>query len=62
MLRLREPQVKIWDSILPPELTVLSGELTAVDRCLEDERFLRPFLERFNTKIDPRCRWRRTCG
>ena len=51
MLRLRDAQATIWEEILPPEVMALSDELSAVDRLLDDERFLRPFVERFSCPI-----------
>jgi len=47
MLRLRDGQQSVWEELLPPEALVLAPELAAVDRLLEDERFLQPFVERF---------------
>lgn len=51
MLRLRDQQTTLWDSVLPPGAKVLSEELLAVDALLDDDRFLAPFVERFNTRI-----------
>jgi hypothetical protein len=52
MLRLKsDPQLTLWDCVLPSELTVLSEELSKVDRLLDDEQLLMPFVERFNTRI-----------
>ena len=50
MLRLSKDQASLWESILPGELFQMSEELTKVDRLLDDERFLTPFRERFNTR------------
>jgi transposase, IS5 family len=51
MLRLRDGQATIWEEILPPEVMALSDEMAAVDRLLDDVRFLRPFVERFSCPI-----------
>lgn len=51
MLRLRDQQATLWDPVLPPGAKVLSEELAAIDRLLEDERFMAPFVVRFNTRI-----------
>jgi IS5 family transposase len=51
MLRLRDPQASLWDPVLPPGAKVLSNELAAVDALLDDDRFLAPFVERFNTRL-----------
>ncbi len=51
MLRLRDRQTTLWDPLLPPGAKVLSDELAAVDALLDDDRFLAPFVERFNTRI-----------
>lgn len=51
MLRLQNQQPSLWEAVLPPEVFCLSEELAAIDRLLDDERFLNPFLERFNTRI-----------
>lgn len=51
MLRLRDQQTTLWDPVLPPGAKVLSAELAAIDVLLDDNRFLAPFVERFNTKV-----------
>jgi len=51
MLRLRDGQATVWDELLPPEVRLMSPELAAVDALLDDERFLRPFVERFACPI-----------
>lgn len=50
MLRLKDPQLTIWDALLPPELLELKEELAKVDALLDDEAFLEPFIDRFNTR------------
>jgi len=51
MLRLRDQQTTLWDPVLPPGAKVLSDELAAIDAVLDDDRFLAPFVERFNTRV-----------
>ena len=51
MLRLRDSQTELFDAILPPEARVLSAELAAVDRLLDDDKFLAPFVARFSCPI-----------
>jgi len=51
MLRLYNEQLTIWDYVLPEELLELSTELKAIDCLLDDERFIEPFLSRWNTRI-----------
>ena len=51
MLRLRQPQLTLVGDLLPPELRKLSEELTEIDRWLDDDRLMAPFLKRFNTKV-----------
>jgi len=41
----------IWEEILPEELQQLPEELQTIDKILDDPRFFKPYLERFNTKI-----------
>lgn len=51
MLRLSDPQLTLWDAILPPEIRSLSEELQKVDAFLDDERFFAPFRERFTARM-----------
>ena len=51
MLRLKGGQVTVWDAALPPSLRELPEELAEVDQWLDDDRFLRPYLQRFNQRI-----------
>jgi IS5 family transposase len=46
MLRLRDGQGTLWEEFLPPEIKVLSDELSAIDALLDDDRFLDPFAKR----------------
>lgn len=38
----------LWEALLPPEALVMSPELVAVDRLLDDPRFFEPFREHFD--------------
>ena len=51
MLRLRDGQAELFDSVMPAEVRTLSPELAAVDQLLDDERFLEPFVARFACSI-----------
>ncbi len=51
MLRLRDGQGTLWDEFLPPEIRVLSEELTAIDALLDDDRFLAPFALRLMSRV-----------
>lgn len=51
MLRLRDGQGDLFDSMMPPTAKVLSDELASVDALLDDERFLEPFVARFACPI-----------
>src|SRR5437870_13140200 len=51
MLRLRDGQAELFDSVMPAEVRTLSPELAAVDQLLDDERFLEPFVARFACTI-----------
>lgn len=48
MLQLRPEGPDLFDSLLPPELQKLPDELARVDELLQDERFMMPFIMRFN--------------
>ncbi len=50
MLRIKDPQLTIWDAVLPAEVLELKEELAKVDALLDDEAFLEPFIARFNTR------------
>lgn len=51
MLRLKQPQLTLWDAILPPEICNLNEDLAKVDAILDDPRFMAPFLKQFNQRI-----------
>ena len=51
MLCLTDNQPSLWESILRPDLFEMNEELAAVDRFLNDERFLAPFKEKFYTRV-----------
>jgi IS5 family transposase len=48
MLRTRNDQPTLWESILPPEVLRLPVELRRVDALLDDERFFAPFRAHFD--------------
>src|SRR4051795_7681328 len=48
MLRTRNDQPTLWESILPEELLRLPAELARVDVLLDDERFFAPFRAHFD--------------
>jgi IS5 family transposase len=48
MLRTRNDQPTLWESILPPEVLRLPAELARVDALLDDERFFAPFRAYFD--------------
>jgi IS5 family transposase len=50
MLRLSNDQRSLWESVLPEEVLQLSEELTRIDELLEDERFFKPFRDKFHTR------------
>jgi IS5 family transposase len=51
MLRVTDPQESLWWHLLPEEVRTLPEHLAFVDSLLDDERFFRPFRERFNTRV-----------
>jgi len=51
VLRLTQPQLSLADAWLAPELCKLPEELAVVDRWLDDERFMAPYVERFDQRI-----------
>lgn len=51
MLRTVSDQPTLWDAILPPELLVLSVELSRVDALLDDPVFFAPFASYFDARI-----------
>ena len=48
MLRTRNDQPTLWESILPQEVLRLPAELQRVDGLLDDERFFAPFRAYFD--------------
>lgn len=50
MLKLREEQITLWDSIIPESVWSLPEELAKIDALLDDERFMQPFLEKHHTR------------
>jgi IS5 family transposase len=51
MLRTRNAQPSLWESVLPDVVLKLPAELEAVDRLLDDEAFFAPFREYFDPLI-----------
>lgn len=52
MLRLRDPQLKLWDTLVAqPELLALPARLKEIDRYLDDDRFMEPFLRRAQRRV-----------
>jgi Transposase DDE domain./Transposase domain (DUF772). len=45
MLKLRDEQLSLWDSILPESVRTLPAELAIIDQLLDNECFLQPFAE-----------------
>lgn len=54
MLQLRAKGPDLWDSIIPEEERALPDDLAHVDELLRDERFMAPFLSRFDRKTGRR--------
>ena len=50
MLRTRNEQPSLWESILPEVCLLLPAELERVDAWLDDERFFAPFVPHFSTR------------
>lgn len=51
MLKLRDEQLSLWDSILPDSLRQLPEELAKIDELLDDERLMEPFIQQHQTKM-----------
>ncbi len=51
MLRTVGDQATLWESVLPPEVLVMSPVLAAVDALLDDERFFEPFRAHFDPML-----------
>ena len=51
MLRGTDPQTTIWELLLPEEAKRLPAELQAVDRYLDDERFIAPWRALFSVRL-----------
>lgn len=54
MLQLKAKGPDLWDSVIPEEARALSEDLAHVDELLSDERFLEPFVRRFDEKTGRR--------
>jgi IS5 family transposase len=50
-LRGHRDQATLWDLIVPVDLLELPEELAKVDQWLDDERFFKPYLEKFNRRL-----------
>jgi IS5 family transposase len=50
MLKLRDEQITLWDAIIPESIWALPQELAQVDALLDDERFMKPFIEKHSTR------------
>ena len=51
MLRETDPQITLWDALLPEEAKRLPTELVQVDGYLDDERFLAPWRSLFSARL-----------
>jgi IS5 family transposase len=51
VLRETDPQVTLWEALLPEQAKRLPAELQAVDVYLDDERFLAPWRELFDRRL-----------
>ena len=51
MLRTRNDQPTLWESVLPAELLRLPAELARVDALLDDARFFAPFRGHFDPSL-----------
>ena len=51
MLRETDPQVTLWDALLPEEAKRLPVELARVDAYLDDERFIAPWRVLFSARL-----------
>ena len=54
MLQLKSKGPDLWDSIIPEEARALPADLAYVDELLRDERFMAPFVRRFDEKTGRR--------
>jgi transposase, IS5 family len=51
VLRETDPQITLWDALLPEEAKRLPTELVQVDGYLDDERFLAPWRSLFSARL-----------
>jgi transposase, IS5 family len=51
MLRMRNVQPSLWESVLPEVCLRLPAELARVDEWLDDDRFLAPFKAHFDPRL-----------
>lgn len=54
MLQLKSKGPDLWDSIIPEEARALPEDLAHVDALLRDERFMEPFVSRFDERTGRR--------
>jgi IS5 family transposase len=54
VLQLKSKGPDLWDSVIPEEARVLPEDLAYVDELLRDERFMEPFVRRFDEKTGRR--------
>ncbi|MDD5304978.1 MAG: transposase [Elusimicrobia bacterium] len=54
MLQLKSKGPDLWDTIIPEEARALPEDLAHVDELLRDERFMEPFVRRFDEKTGRR--------
>lgn len=54
MLQLESKGPDLWDSIIPEEARALPEDLRRVDELLRDERFMEPFVTRFDERTGRR--------
>ena len=63
MLRTTNPQLSLWEAILPEGCLGLPAELARVDTLLDAPAFLAPRpATSTRGSAARRCRWRPTCG
>jgi len=43
-------QLSVFDQLLPKSCLELKGELAVIDKILDDESLLAPFIEKFNSR------------
>ena len=51
MLKLKQEQLDLWETIFPKESFKLNDELEAVDQILSDDQFFEPYFKKYNQVI-----------